>query len=78
MDRSGFSGDEVWGVFAIGALRSGDIEGAAKMLSRTRFGYAAGFLVRLVLVAPGLALRMTKRLVGSRWKRRGTIGGHSA
>ena len=31
MDRAGFPGDEVWGVFAIGALRDGDVEGAAKM-----------------------------------------------
>ena len=40
MDLSGFSGDEVRGVFAVGALSAGDIEGAAKILSHARFGYS--------------------------------------
>ena len=57
MARWGFSGDEVWGVFSIGALCAGDIEEAAKILSRARLGYAVGFLLRLALVAPGLAMR---------------------
>ena len=55
MDRSGFSGDEVWGVFAIGALRAGDDEGAATSLSHARFGYSAGFRLRLALVASRVA-----------------------
>ena len=62
MDRSGFSGDEVRGVFAIGALRAGDIEAAAKSLSHARFGYAVGFLLRLALVAPALAMRTAGRM----------------
>ena len=33
------SAPEAWGVVAIGALRFGNIEAAAKMLARTRFGY---------------------------------------
>ena len=57
MARWGFSGDEVWGVLSIGALCAGDIEEAAKILSRARLGYAVGFLLRLALVAPGLAMR---------------------
>ena len=68
MDRSGFSGDEVWGVFAIGALRAGDIEGAAKILSYARFGYSAGFLLRLMLVSPGVAMRTACRLLASQRK----------
>jgi hypothetical protein len=68
MDRSGFSGDEVWGLFALGALCAGDIEEAAKMLSRTGFGYSVGFLLRLALVAPGAAMRTTWKLVERRWR----------
>ena len=68
MDRSGFSGDEVWGVFAIGALRAGDIEGAAKILSHARFGYSVGFILRLAFVAPGVAMRTARRLVAIRRK----------
>ena len=68
MDRLGFSGDEVWGLFALGALCTGDIAKAAEMLSRTGLGYSFGFLVRLALVAPGAAMRMTWRLVERRWK----------
>ena len=66
MDRSGFSGDEVWGVLAIGALRAGDIEGAAKILSHARSGYSAGVLLRLAFVAPRVAIRTAWRLVASR------------
>ena len=39
--------------FAIGALRAGDIDGAATILSNARFGGSAGFLLRLVLVSSG-------------------------
>ena len=71
MDRSGFSGDEVWGVFAIGALRAGDIEGAVAILSHARIGYLAGFLLRLAFVAPRVAVRTAwcwwSRLDGSDW-----------
>ncbi|MDD9981621.1 MAG: hypothetical protein OXU81_09730 [Gammaproteobacteria bacterium] len=68
MDRSGFSGDEVWGLFALGALCAGDIEEAAKMLSRTGIGYSVGFLLRLALVAPGAAMHTTWKLVERRWR----------
>ena len=68
MGGSGFSGDEVWGVFAIGALRAGDIDGAAAMLSRARLGYTAGFLLRLAVHAPKLALRTAWRLFALRQK----------
>ena len=68
MDRSGFSGDEVWGVFAIGAFRAGDIEAAAKNLSHARFGYSAEFLLRLALVAPGVAIQTAWTLVERRRK----------
>ena len=66
MDRSGFCGDEVWGVIAFGALRAGDIEGAAKILSRARFTYSAGFLLRLAFVAPGVAMCTAWRLAVKR------------
>ena len=62
------SDDEVWGVFAIGALRVGDIEGAAKILSHARFGYSVGILLRLAFVAPGVAMRTARRLVAIRRK----------
>ena len=39
MDRWGFSGVEVWGVFVIAALRAGDIDGVAKILAHARLGY---------------------------------------
>ena len=68
MDRAGFSGDEVWGVFAIGALRDGDVEGAAKILAHARFGYSAGFLLRLALIAPRVAMSTACRLVANRCK----------
>ena len=68
MGRSGFSGDEVWGVFSIGALRAGDIEEAAKILLRARLGYAVSFLLRLALVAPGLAMRTGWRMFTCRRK----------
>ena len=41
--RSGFSGDEVWGVFAISVLRAGDVVGAAKILSMCGSGTAPDF-----------------------------------
>ena len=68
MDLSGFSGGEVRGVFAVGALSAGDIEGAAKILSHARFGYSVGFLLRLAFVAPGVAVRTARRLVAIRRK----------
>ena len=68
MAGSGFSGDEVWGVFAIGALRSGDIDGAAALLSRARLGYSVGFLLRLAVHAPELAIRTAWRLFTLRRK----------
>lgn len=55
-------------MFAIGALRASDIEGAAKILSHTRFGYSVGFLLRLAFVAPGVAMRAARRLVAIRRK----------
>ncbi len=68
MAGSGFSGDEVWGVFAIGALRAGDIDRGAAMLSRVRLWYSAGFLLRLAVHAPALALRTAWRLFALRQK----------
>ena len=68
MDRLGFSGDEVWGLFALGALCTGDIDEAAKMLSRTGFGYTVGFLARLAVVAPGVAIRTMWGVVERRWR----------
>ena len=66
MEHSGFPGGEVLGVFSIGALRAGDIEGAAKILSRARSGYAMSLLLRLALVAPGLAMRTAWRMLARR------------
>ena len=36
---------------------AGDIDGAATILSNAWFGGSAGFLLRLVLVSPGVAMR---------------------
>ena len=63
MDDSGFSGDEVEGVLALRALRAGDLDEAAEILSRTRPRYSAGFLLRLAIVAPGVAIRTAWRLL---------------
>ena len=68
MAGSGFSGDEVWGVLAVGALRAGDIDGAATILSRARLWYTAGFLLRLAVHAPALALRTAWGLFALRQK----------
>lgn len=67
--------DEVWGVFAIGALRAGDVEGAAKILCHARFGYLARFFLRLALVAPQVAMRTAFWLVANRRKRPATRDG---
>ena len=48
-------------------LVASNIEEAAKMLSRTWFGYSVGFLVRLALVAPRVATHTTWQLIESRW-----------
>ncbi len=78
MDGKGFSGDEVWGVFALGALRAGDATGAVAALGRARLRYAGGFLARLAMVAPGASIRLMWLLAVKRLARsgagRGTYG----
>ena len=66
MEGPGFSGDEVWGVLALHAFRAGDLDRVAEMLSRTRPRYAAGFLLRLAVLAPGVAVRTAWRLLTRR------------
>ena len=62
MSRGGFSGDEVWGVFALGALQAGDPREAARQLARARPRYIVGFLARLAVVAPTAAASLAWRL----------------
>lgn len=50
MDRLGSSGDEVWGMSAMGALCDGDMQDASEMLPHTRIEYAVAFLIRLAVV----------------------------
>lgn len=66
IDGTGFSGDEVWGVLALRALLAGDLRAAAGMLPRARPRYCAGFLVRLTVLMPSVAIRMAWRLVAKR------------
>ena len=61
MDGTGFSGDEVWGVLALRALLAGDLRTAAGMLGRVRPRYCAGFLARLAVLMPSVAIRMACR-----------------
>ena len=66
MDGTGFSGDEVWGVLVLRALLAGDLRAAVEMLARARPRYCAGFLVRLAVLMPSVAIRMAWRLAAKR------------
>ena len=66
MDGTGFSGDEVWGVLALCVFLAGDLRAAVEILARARPRYCAGFLVRLVVLMPSVAMRMAWRLAAKR------------
>ena len=62
--------DEVHGARAAGSLLVGDLAGAKAELAHVRTRYLAGFLARLGVVAPSVALRLVWR-VGVRRSRLG-------
>ena len=55
--------DEVHGLRAIGSLVAGDFDAALAELERTSTRYLVGFLFRLGLLTPSVALRLAWRLV---------------
>ena len=63
--------DEVHGARAAGALLVGDLEAAEAELALTGARYLAGFLFRLVVITPSVALRLAWRLGTRRWKLQG-------
>ena len=53
---------EVHGLRATGSLIAGDLDEALAELERTSAGYLLGFLLRLGLFAPNIALRIAWRI----------------
>ena len=60
--------DEVHGARAVGSLVVGDLEAAEAELALTRARYLAGFLCRLAIITPSVALRLAWRLGVRRWR----------
>ena len=73
MDRLRSSGDEVWGMPALGALCDGDTQDASEMLPHTRTEYAVAFLTRLALVCRG-AMNTAWKLLVRCWSGTGWLG----
>ena len=61
--------DEVHGARAVGSLVVGDIEAAEAELALTATRYLAGFVCRLVVIAPSVAVRLAWRVGVRRLKR---------
>ena len=54
--------DEVHGARAAGSLLAGDLSEAEAELAHVRTHYLAGFVARLAVVAPSVALRLVWRV----------------
>ena len=75
MDRPRFAlPDEVHGARAAGSLVVGDLEAVDAELALTGAHYLAGFLCRLAVIAPSVALRLAWRLGVRRWRGEGGPG----
>ena len=72
MDRPRFAlPDEVHGTRAAGWLVVGDLEAAEAELALIGASYLAGFLCRLAVITPSVALRLAWRLGVRRWREEG-------
>ena len=60
--------DEVHGARAVGSLIVGDLEAAEAELALTGARYLAGFLCRLAVIMPSVALRLAWHLGVRRWR----------